>query len=285
MRTAAEVSLLIYALAAVASPCRAAEPAQAAQDNCFRIFDATGLKARPELRSYGIEPAPVIYAIQHFWPERSKQSQLPRRDRVEWTVKRLAGVQPPRIMIFDLEHWPNVGDEAAVAASVEKYVTLIDWAKASGSGVRFGFYGVPPLRDYWRAIQDPASDAFRQWQAENDRFKPLAAAVDVFAPSLYTFYDDVEGWKRYAAANIREARRLAGGKPVYAFIWPQYHDSNVTLRGKYLPPSVWLEELLTLEDLADGAIIWTGPGWWDENASWWQATRRFIATSNKVCRS
>lgn len=259
-------------------------PAQAGENGCFRIFDATGFKLKPDLKRFGIETAAVIYTPQHYWPDPAKRQQLPDRSLVELTVRRrVARDRGPPLLIMDLEHWPNVGSDEVVAATVSKYIALVEWTKASAGHSAVGYYGVPPLRDYWRAIKGPQSTEFRAWQAENDRFAELAKAVDVLMPSLYTFYDDVEGWKRYAAANIREARRLAGDKPVYPFIWPQYHDSNATLGGQPVPATVWLEQLQTLAKLADGAIIWSGPGWWDDKAPWWLATQAFIAESRGAC--
>ena len=57
---------------------------------------------------------------------------------------------------------------------------------------------------------------------ENDQLRPLAGAVDILFPSLYTFYTDQGGWVRYAYAQIAEARRNANGKPVYVFYGQQY---------------------------------------------------------------
>jgi hypothetical protein len=256
---------------------------------CFQIFDATAYKFKPDLAEYGIEPAHVIYGIRQLWgnhrvPERL--ANLPGRFAVQTAVRRAAaGRSAPPLIVLEVEHWPNIGTDMEVAASVEKYVTLAQWAKADAGNGMVSFYGVPPLRDYWRAIGDATTPEYRQWQAENDRFRRVAAAVDAFTPSLYTFYDDANGWKRYAAANVSEARRLAQGKPVYPFIWPQYHNSNRTLNGQYLSADYWTQQLRIMEELADGVVIWAGgPGPWQADAEWWTATRAFIASSNKACR-
>jgi hypothetical protein len=260
-------------------------PAEAAEAGCFRIFDATGLELKPDLTRFGIETAAVIYAPQHYWPDPARRQQLPKRSLVELTVKRrVARDRGPPLLITDLEHWPNVGSDEAVAETARKYIALVEWTKASAGGSAVGYYGVPPLRDYWRALAGPRSDEYQEWQAENDRFQALAEVVDVLAPSLYTFYDDERGWERYADANIQEARRLAPDKPVYPFIWPQYHDSNRKLGGQYLPASFWLKQLQTLEVAADGVILWHPPGTWNDQAQWWIATHRFIETSGRVCR-
>jgi hypothetical protein len=61
----------------------------------------------------------------------------------------------------------------------------------------------------------------------------------MFFSILYTFYADRQGWVAYAIAQISEARRKAKGKPVYAFIWPQYHESNQLLGGQFLDADYW----------------------------------------------
>ena len=258
-------------------------------ERCFRVFDATAYQAKPDLSRYGIEPAHVIYGVRQLWlnqrvPERL--AALPGRLAVQDAIRKVpSGQSGPPLIVLEVEHWPNRGSDAEVSASIDKYVTLAEWAKADAGAGIVSFYGVPPLRDYWRAIQDPTAAEHRQWQAENDRFRRLAAVVDAFTPSLYTFYDDIDGWRRYAVANVEEARRLAQDKPVYPFIWPQYHNSNRRLDGRYLSGEFWTQQLRTLETVADGVVIRAGgPGAWQENAAWWAATRAFIESSGKVCR-
>jgi hypothetical protein len=167
---------------------------------------------------------------------------------------------------------------------VNKYLTLLSRVRQVGFQGPIGYYGVAPIRDYWRATALPDSQPYRAWQSENDQLQPLADAVDVLFPSIYTFYDDQDGWTRYAIANLSEARRLARGKPVYAFLWPQFHESNKTLGGKLIPGKFWASQLQTVAQYADGVVIWGG--WkvmWDEQADWWQATRQFLQSRRQTC--
>ncbi len=110
----------------------------------------------------------------------------------------------------------------------------------------------------------------------DDELRPLARKVDILFPSLYTYYDDVEGWRTYARITLEEARRF--GKPVYAFLWPEFHDSNEKLKGHYLPVDFWRMEMELCYELADGIVIWGG--WqqtWDDHAPWWIETKAFLA--------
>jgi hypothetical protein len=93
---------------------------------------------------------------------------------------------------------------------------------------------------------------------------------------LYTFYEDRDGWVKYAVAQISEARRYGGNKPVYVFLWPQYHEPP----NAYLPTDFWRLELETAKQYADGVVIWGGSlhETWDNSAPWWIETKKFIDT-------
>jgi hypothetical protein len=162
-------------------------------------------------------------------------------------------------------------------------MSVLRWFNDAVPEVLVGYYGLPPIRDYWRAIKDQNTPEYLSWQAENDRLRPLVDGVNALFPSLYTFYTDRDGWVKYAIASIREARRYPGNKPVYVFLWPQYHPSNLFSGLKYLPADYWKLELETARQYADGIVIWGGweidknaKAQWDDNAPWWQVTKKFI---------
>ena len=132
---------------------------------------------------------------------------------------------------------------------------------------------------------------YKQWQRENDAVSSLASDVGIIYPSLYTFYDDVDGWVRVAKENIAEARRISHGKPVMPFLWPQYHDSAHALAFQPLPKDFWERQLATVHSDADGVVIWGGWDFknhkvseWDEGAEWWTATKEFLQHATNICR-
>jgi hypothetical protein len=191
--------------------------------------------------------------------------------------------------VIDIERWPTSPDVhkisvSAAADGIQKYATVLRWFREAAAGLQFGLYGVVPIIDYWRAIEPPSSARHLAWRADNQRAVSLTALVDALFPSLYTFYVDREGWVTYAAAQLTEAKRLSGRKPVYVFLWPQYHDSNPTLGGTYLPADYWKLELDTVRRYADGVVIWGGWGsddraaTWDDRAEWWTVTKAFLTT-------
>ena len=113
--------------------------------------------------------------------------------------------------------------------------------------------------------------------AKND----FAPHVDAIFPSLYTFYEDQNGWETYARETLQAARQF--NKPVYAFIWPKYHPSNKTLKGQYIPRECWRLELNTCRKYCDGVVIWNHEPEknWDPAAPWWQETLAFLAELRK----
>lgn len=247
----------------------------------FPVFDATLYSMKPDFSAYGISPITVVYA-QQFGPHWFKQIDLlPSRELVT-SVAREAKLKGHPVIV-DIEHWPLKGAQDIVQDSLRKYMTVLQWLREAAPDLSPGYYGVPPIRDYWRAIKNQASQEYRSWKDENDKIHSLADAVDIFYPSLYTFYPDQDGWRKYAIAQIEEARRYGNGKPVYVFLWPQYHESNRILGGRYLPEDYWQLELETAKQYADGIVIWGGwdlksnrPVIWDENAAWWTVTKQFM---------
>jgi hypothetical protein len=188
------------------------------------------------------------------------------------------------MLVIDLEAWPTTGNPQAVSATVGRLSELAARLRTHGFDEQIGIYGLPPIRDYWRAIQPPNNPQFLAWQTENDALKPLVDSEDALFPSLYTFYADQEGWESYARANVAEARRLANGKPVYAFISMTYHDSNRTLGGHLIPQDYWRRQLQVLNQIADGVVIWGGYTLdWDEQAGWWLATTDFLHNNSRIC--
>ncbi len=266
-----------------------APKAPASGARCFRMFDGTAYAHKPDLAPFGLEPA-RLFDPDRLWPGLDKAAELPEKSVYRSWVASIR--TRPGHLIIDIEHWPLRGTDATVTESVSRYVTVVTAVRKEGYTDPLGYYGAPPVQDYWRAIEPPESREYREWQAENDRLRPLADVVDVLFPSLYAFYDDVPGWERYAIANLAEARRLAAGKPVYAFLMPQYHDSNRLLGSRYVAEAFWSRQLHLVLQYADGAVIWGGwggedlhsnrPQEWHEDAPWWQVTRNFLAT-HTIC--
>ena len=268
---------------AFAAPAANAQPRPPASN--FVVFDSTLYSNKPDLSAYGIRPVTLV-GSGTFDPNWKQQPDVPP-SVAQVQAAAAAAVRKGNPVVLDIEHWPLAGAPSLVQDSLGKYLLVLERFRAAAPTLSVGYYGAPPLRDYWRAIKDPASPEYKAWMQENDGGRPLADAVDVLFPSLYTFYPDQAGWKKYAIAQIAEARRIGKGKPVYVFLWPQYHDSNRQIGGTYLPPDFWSLQLNTAREHADGIVIWGGwgtdnrPAQWDDKAPWWERTQAFMQTVRK----
>lgn len=156
---------------------------------------------------------------------------------------------------------------------------MLEEFKKYTPNVKIGYYGFPPIRDYWRAIKGDQRGGYQVWMAENMKLKPIADQVDILFPSVYTFYADQNGWRKYAIAQIHEAYRVGGGKPVIVFLWPRFHNSNKLLKGTFLSADYWRLQLETARQYADGLVIWDGSKEkWREDFPWWGVTKDFMQT-------
>lgn len=273
---------LFACLAAASSHVAATEPGT----HCFRVFDALGYSHKSDLSTAGLLPLFVVDGLK-WWAPGEKRDEMTKAHNIEKWVQ--VHRDDKRLLVLDIEEWPVQGKpDDVVEASVDRLIEVVHRVRNAGYAGPIGYYSLAPLRDYWRAARPPDHAEYQAWVAENDKVQPLADEVDALFPSLYTFYDDIDGWERTALQNLREARRVAKGKPIYPFLWPQYHESNKKLGGQYLRASDWRRQLEFIRLHADGAVLWggwagTGPARWDDDAAWWQTTREFMTQKVPKC--
>jgi hypothetical protein len=258
---------------------------QAQPTENFTVFDGTLYKNKPDLSQFGVEPIKIVYE-REFWEPGQNTESLPARSRVHEVASGAKALGIPAII--DIEHWPtsptlhNVSAETT-RESIDKYATVLSWFREAAPGLPVGLYGIIPMIDYWRAIEPSTGSLHKEWVSDSERALSLVGLVDALFPSLYTFYVDRQGWVNYAVAQLLEAKRLASGKPVYVFLWPQYHNSNAIVGERYLPAEYWKLELETVRKYADGVVLWggwagNGPAEWDDKAAWWTVTKQFLRT-------
>jgi len=109
--------------------------------------------------------------------------------------------------------------------------------------------------------------------------------VDFCIASIYCFYD-TPGSVYYMAANIEEnAQRMAAytpKKPVYAYTWLRYHDSNKKLAGQELAP--YLVEAMAILPYfcqAKGVVLW---GWEPKTGPTYTNLPLFMKSLERVAR-
>jgi hypothetical protein len=250
-----------------------------ARGRYFQLFDAMLFSGQPSFSEYGFKHLRIV-DDHELYKAGESAANVPSVEQIKKVAE--GGAGPGGIVVIDLEQWSMTAAPDVVASSRQKYIETLDRFHTASSNIKVGLYDVLPGRDYWRAMGPRGGAAYRSWEHQIDVAQPIVAHVDALFPSLYTFYSDQAGWVRYATENLRQARRIAAGKPVYCFLWPQYHDSSDTpfalLSGDY-----WRLQLDTCRKLADGVVIWGGyttkngftPLPWDASAPWWKETVSF----------
>src|SRR5918999_4422921 len=150
----------------------------------FVVFDGTIYKNKLDLSLYGVKS---IYLIpgQTLWKKGQVLNDLPDVSLVREAAR--TARSNGRIAIIDIEHWKLRGEETTVNESVAKYATVLQWFHDAAPEVLAGYYGLPPIRDYWRAIKDPDAPQYVAWQAENEGESLLTYARDPapYAPLIF----------------------------------------------------------------------------------------------------
>ncbi|MGA8728521.1 MAG: hypothetical protein WB608_07200, partial [Terracidiphilus sp.] len=238
----------------------------------FVVFDATLYQGKPDLTSTGIKSLTALYS-SYLWPPLNDRSSPPDPNTVN-SILQQAETSSGTVFL-DIENWPLNQSPSMRTESIQKYLITLQSFEQFAPSLKFGYYSVAPEGDYYDAISGPNSPQYKAWQSRNDSVAPIATQAAALFPSIYTFYPNQNAWKTYAIAQIAEARRIAPGKPVYVFLWPQYDLQGAV--GDYLPIDYWAMELETARQYADGIVIWGGYGeTWNNDAPWWLETQDFM---------
>ena len=136
------------------------------------------------------------------------------------------------------------------------------WAKQQFPQMPVGIYGIQPFhRDYWGVAGKAAQQIDGTHANDALLWQHIDPYVDFYIASIYVFYDQ-PGSIYYMASNVEEnwqRSRRFGNKPVYAYEWLRYHDSNKELAGQELAP--YLVEAMAVLPFFSGArgvVLW---GW------------------------
>jgi hypothetical protein len=248
------------------------DPTRASEANSkFLVFDGLLYSPSPDLSSLGM---PKLLGAGSIWRPHVSHDEVDPvgiADCVRF-LRRYT-----KDYYFDLEEWTVSGaPQSVIDANIRKLAQVADIARQTLPEMKFGFYDMAPRGCYWPVLLKKA-DELTQWHETNKRSAVIAAKVDYLFPALYTFYNDPAGWELAARAVLKEARQY--GKHVYPFLWPEFHDSNATLKGTKVPRDFWRRELEVCRECADGLVLWGGyKQFWDEEAEWWLETKSFLAS-------
>lgn len=152
--------------------------------------------------------------------------------------------------------------EAYLAEWAKWFWLPCDLGKDALLNLPTGLYGPQPFRrDYWGIAGKDAEQIDGTHTLDEDFWKFIDPHVDFYIASIYVFYND-PGSVFYIASNIEEnfkRTRQYGNKPVYAYSWLRYHNSNKEVGGQELAP--WLVDATGVIPYfygAKGNVLW---GW------------------------
>ena len=239
----------------------------------FTVFDSLIYTGKPDLSSTGLQRITVVYSKKEMF-------EGDKFDEAGWTAAVTPHASATSPVVLDIEEWKVSGiPKSQAGANIARYLRALELARTAAPNAKIGYYGLIPERNYWAPVKKDRN-ALRDWSETNRSLRPIAEKADFLFPSLYTFYDDPAGWETYAREMLQEARKFK--KPVYAFLWPEFHESNKELAGHPIPARFWAMQLDLCRRYADGIVIWGGfqkP--WDENAPWWIETKKFMLKLRK----
>ena len=251
---AALVLLLAFALAAA----RAHESLAAEEPRSFTIYDNLFYRGKPNTARDGLVAANSLYENK-IWPNEQTLGVLPNRNAFESLVR--LHVANPGPLVIDIEKLPLKGLPEIARRNLQTLATLADWAHQAAPGKVIGFYGTNTLS--------------RVAPADLSYARELARHVDAFFPPTYTFDDDRAAWEKRAQESAAEARELGPGKPVYFYLWPQYHDGTPKA-FQYVDAAYWKFQLETARRYSNGIVLWSPSRYdWNDATGWWGVTQQF----------
>ena len=227
-------------------------------ERSFTIFDNLFYRGKPNVAREGLVAANILYE-NAIWPRREDFGTLPSRSAFEAIVR--LHIANPGPLVIDIEQLPLKGAPEAARHNMETLAKLADWAHEATPGKVIGFYGTNTLS--------------RVAPADLPYARELARHVDAFFPPMYTFDDDRAAWEKRAQAAAAEARALGPGKPVYFYLWPQYHDGTPR-QFQFIDAGYWKFQLETAYRYSDGIVLWSPSRYvWQDSTGWWSATQKF----------
>jgi hypothetical protein len=251
--------LLLLAFSLVAA--RPNESAVAGDKRSFPIYDNLFYRGKPDTSREGLVAANILYENK-IWPPGEAFGVLPSRNAFQAIVR--LHVANPGPLVIDIEKLPLKGSPETARHNAETLAKLADWAHEAAPGKIIGFYGTNTLS---RVAPSNLPEA-----------RELARHVDAFFPPMYTFDDDRVAWEKRAQESVAEARELGPDKPVYFYLWPQYHDGTPKA-FQYVDAAYWKFQLETARRYSDGIVLWSPSKYdWNDATGWWSATQQFART-------
>lgn len=225
------------------------------EEKSFPIYDNMYYKGKPNTARAGLIASNILYENK-IWPNKQDYGILPDRSAFEALVRKF--IANPGPLVIDIESLPLKGSPEVARHNMKVLAKLADWARQAAPSEIIGFYGTNTLSKV-----PPSSLSLA---------RELATHVDAFFPPMYTFDDDTSAWEKRAKDTIEEARALDPNKPVYFYLWPQYHDGTPKA-FQYVNSRYWFFQLQSAHRYANGIVLWSPSRYeWNDQSGWWAAT-------------
>lgn len=227
----------------------------------FPLYDNMFYKGKPDTTKFGLIPSNILYENK-IWPNPHDVGTLPDHNAFQVLVR--AAIANPGPLVLDIESVSLKTSPDTARRNAATLAKLADWAHEAAPGKIISYYGTNTLPDVPQSNFAAARELTRH--------------VDAFSPSLYTFDDDRSKWKKRAETARAQSRELDPHKPVYFYLWPQYHEGTPKALS-YIDAGHWKFQLESARRSADGIVIWSPSKYpWDDRSGWWRATQQFAAS-------
>jgi hypothetical protein len=249
-----------------------APPASQTALRPFVVFDNMFYAQKPDLSAAGLIRSCVIYNRPE-WKSAIAAGLLPDEASFKKAVElRAAGCPGP--VVIDIEYvnlsQTHQTTDAEVKNHFKLFITLARWAREAAPGHLVGYYG------HGLFPEEPGAE----YASET---RELIAAVDAFFPSLYVYGNQTPArWKEKLQFLVAKAHRIAPGKPIYPYLWPQYHE-GAPRALEFVDGDYMKFQLETARDCgAAGVVMWSSSRFAWKDALWSQALLKFVA-GKPVC--
>lgn len=241
--------------------------------------------------THGFETVDLLNTYSDY-PGRQKEKIIPNSDNpwakpsyFERVIRRNIGTnRTKQIFVHDIEfHFEEDLDKLWADPEIKKvsgvkkrsefkdayyrewgswYSLPCKWAREVYPKTPIGIYGPQPFkRDYWGVAGKDAKQIDGTHKTDADLWEYIHPSVDFVIASIYCFYDR-PGSIYYMASNVEEnfcRIQEHGNKPLYAYLWMRYHNSNKKLGCRELDD--YLVEAMAVIPYFCGAkatVLW---GW------------------------
>jgi hypothetical protein len=262
------------------------------QPKNFKVFNGMLYKKMPDNLA-GMSKIKIAYELELLSLSPTNMLDRARRfvdnNKIQSLAKNTKTAQSS-IVCFDIESW-DTRIKRGGDVSMRKYLQVLQQYKSINSNAKVGYFGVVPfphdIENFYKGKRANTS-LQTNWQTNNDFLKPIYNKIDIAFPIFYMSSNDRTVWESLVSAQVAMIKKYRSDVPIYGFVWPQYYNPRDNdLNYKFIDADTWLFQLETLYKYCDGVVIWGPPTdnnkkplYWDNQASWWLATQKFMSTHN-----